>query len=118
LILCFDCVSTNAFNSLNFSKHSPLDFNKYTHTFLEKSSMYVTKYLAPQRMWSSWGIQMHNLQGLCGTHPSITWKWFAMLFSLNAPFTNKWRCRARHVSKVHTTHHVLECMHYWSIEEQ
>jgi hypothetical protein len=28
---------------------------------------------------------MHNLQGLGGTHPSITWKWFVMLFSLNAP---------------------------------
>ncbi len=49
LILCSDCVSTNALNSLNFSKHSPLDFNKYTHTFLEKSTMYVTKYLAPPK---------------------------------------------------------------------
>ncbi len=49
LILCFDCVSTSALNSLNFSKHSPLDFNKYTRTFLEKSSMYVTKYFAPPK---------------------------------------------------------------------
>ncbi len=49
LILCSDCVSTSALNSLNFSKHSPLNFNKYTHTFLEKSSMYVTKYLAPPK---------------------------------------------------------------------
>ncbi len=49
LILCFDYVSTSALNSLNFSKHSPLDFNKYTHTFLEKSSMYVTKYFAPPK---------------------------------------------------------------------
>ncbi len=49
LILYSDCFSTSALNSLNFSKHSPLDFNKYTHIFLEKSSMYVTKYLAPPK---------------------------------------------------------------------
>jgi hypothetical protein len=59
---------------------------------------------------------MHNLQGLGGTHLSITWKWFAILFSLNAPFTNKWRCRAGHVFKVHTTHHVLEHMDTFDVQ--
>ena len=47
LILYSDCVSTKALNSLILSIHSYLNFNTYNHTFLKKSSMKVTKYLAP-----------------------------------------------------------------------
>ena len=47
LILCSDCVSASALNSLNFSRHPPFDFIVYNQTLLEKSSMKVTKYLAP-----------------------------------------------------------------------
>ena len=47
LILCSDCLSTKAFHSTNFSNTSLLDFSTYTHTFLEKSSMKVRKYLPP-----------------------------------------------------------------------
>ena len=46
LILCSDCVSTSALNSLNLIKHSTLVFNTYNHTFLKKSSMKVIKYFA------------------------------------------------------------------------
>lgn len=45
LILYFNWISTSHLNSLNFSKQSPLDFNTYKHTFHEKSSMKVTKYI-------------------------------------------------------------------------
>src|SRR5450759_5288591 len=41
--------SANALNSLNFSNHSLLVFSRYTHIFLEKSSMKVKKYLAPPK---------------------------------------------------------------------
>lgn len=44
LILCFDRVSMKAFNSLNFSKHSPFVLNIYTHTFLRKLLIKVTKF--------------------------------------------------------------------------
>lgn len=46
-ILCSDYVSTSVSNSLNFSKQFPLDFNTYNQVFPEKSSMKVTKCLAP-----------------------------------------------------------------------
>src|SRR4051794_16846822 len=47
LILCSDCFFASALNSSNFLKHSPFVFNMYNHTFLEKSSIKVTKYIAP-----------------------------------------------------------------------
>src|SRR6478672_4719178 len=47
LILCSDCFSTRALNSTNLANTSPLDFNTYTHIFLEKSSIKVTKYKQP-----------------------------------------------------------------------
>src|ERR1044072_542433 len=49
--------STSTFQILNLAKTSDLCFNKYTQTFLEKSSTNVTKYLEPPMEGSFVGPQ-------------------------------------------------------------
>lgn len=45
LILYYDYVSTRTLHFINFSKHSIFVFNMYTHAFLGKSLIKVTKYI-------------------------------------------------------------------------
>lgn len=64
LILFFDYISTNAHNSLNLSNHSHLGFITSNHTFHENLSTKITKYLARQQTYSTWGHKHPNAQSL------------------------------------------------------
>lgn len=52
LNLFFDCVFTSALKSLNFSKHSPSDFNAFNHFFLRNHERWLWNILHRPWMWS------------------------------------------------------------------
>jgi len=117
LMLCSDCLSTRALNSLNFSKHSLLALSMYAHTFLEKSSMKVRKYRAPPMdvvfigpHTSECTISNNLVARLAPSLGKVAFVVCPLLFALNATFT----CQRRHITielaKVHATYHVLECL--------
>lgn len=120
LILCANSMSTSVLNSLNFRKNFDfLAFNAYNHTFLEKSSMSITKYLCTTHghyPYSEAHVRIHDFQRLNRSPPPPVRKRCPLLFAFDAHFINQQRCWTRNFAEVHTTHHVMECMNTFYIK--
>lgn len=110
LILCYDCVSTCLLNSLNFSKHFPLDFKTYNHITLEKSSMKVTKLVAPtiNVILMRPHMSQYTISKVLVVCIPLVWICSLMLFVFNAPFAKQQGCGAICFAKTHVTYYVLE----------
>ena len=102
LILCFDCIFTNNWNSLNLSNHSPLDIIVLTHVFFKKSSTKVTKCFVPPMDTFLIGPQTPNQQSprillLASLHRCLLLP-MIVLFILRARFANQCRGGVAHLS--------------------